>query len=77
MASIVIPSPSNVRQPVSKMAGVGFRWLDILEKEFDKAFVDLDVAIGKFWNLIMYIINLLLVIELETGNFFYKFTHYS
>lgn len=52
MASIVIPSTSNVRQPVSKMAGVGFRWLDILEKEFDKAFVDLDVAIGKFWNLL-------------------------
>lgn len=31
----------------SKMASVGFRWLDILEKEFDKAFVDLDLAIGK------------------------------
>lgn len=30
------------------MAGVGFRWLDILEKEFDKAFVDLDMTIGKF-----------------------------
>lgn len=29
------------------MASVGFRWLDILEKEFDKAFVDLDLAIGK------------------------------
>nr|XP_022902241.1 uncharacterized protein LOC111414998 isoform X1 [Onthophagus taurus] len=28
------------------MASVGFRWLDILEKEFDKAFVDLDLAIG-------------------------------
>ncbi|XP_063914187.1 uncharacterized protein LOC135130681 isoform X2 [Zophobas morio] len=29
------------------MASVGFRWLDILEKEFDKAFVDLDLAIGE------------------------------
>lgn len=26
---------------------VTFRWLDILEKEFDKAFVDLDILIGK------------------------------
>lgn len=25
-----------------------FRWLDILEKEFDKAFVDLDLLIGKY-----------------------------
>lgn len=30
------------------MASIGFRWLDILEKEFDKAFVDLDLAIGTF-----------------------------
>lgn len=30
------------------MASVGFRWLDILEKEFDKAFVDLDLSIGKY-----------------------------
>lgn len=29
------------------MASVGFRWLDILEKEFDKAFVDLDLEIGE------------------------------
>ncbi|CAH1133356.1 unnamed protein product [Ceutorhynchus assimilis] len=29
------------------MASVGFRWLDILEKEFDKAFVDLDLALGE------------------------------
>ncbi|KAJ8916230.1 hypothetical protein NQ315_016369 [Exocentrus adspersus] len=29
------------------MASIGFRWLDILEKEFDKAFVDLDLAIGE------------------------------
>lgn len=29
------------------MASVGFRWLDILEKEFDKAFVDLDLTIGE------------------------------
>lgn len=28
------------------MASVGFRWLDLLEKEFDKAFVDLDLEIG-------------------------------
>lgn len=27
-----------------------FRWLDILEKEFDKSFVDLDLIIGKFKN---------------------------
>lgn len=33
------------------MASIGFRWLDILEKEFDKAFVDLDLAIGMFANL--------------------------
>lgn len=26
---------------------VTFRWLDILEKEFDKAFVDLDILVGK------------------------------
>lgn len=25
---------------------VSFRWLDILEKEFDEAFVDLDILIG-------------------------------
>ncbi|XP_072389062.1 uncharacterized protein [Diabrotica undecimpunctata] len=29
------------------MASVGFRWLDILEKEFDKAFVDLDLSISE------------------------------
>ncbi|XP_057664869.1 uncharacterized protein LOC130899111 [Diorhabda carinulata] len=29
------------------MASVGFRWLDILEKEFDKAFVDLDLNISE------------------------------
>lgn len=33
------------------MASIGFRWLDILEKEFDKAFVDLDLAIGMFADL--------------------------
>lgn len=32
---------------LKKMAGVGFRWLDILEKEFDNAFVDLDLTLGK------------------------------
>ena len=26
---------------------VSFRWLDILEKEFDKAFVDLQLIVGK------------------------------
>jgi hypothetical protein len=26
--------------------GISFRWLDILEKEFDEAFVDLDILIG-------------------------------
>ena len=26
---------------------VGFRWLDILEKEFDKSFVDLQLVVGK------------------------------
>jgi hypothetical protein len=25
---------------------LSFRWLDILEKEFDEAFVDLDLLIG-------------------------------
>lgn len=34
--------------PTAKMASVGFRWLDILEKEFDKAFVDLDLEIGEW-----------------------------
>lgn len=28
------------------MASIGFRWLDILEKEFDKAFVELDLTVG-------------------------------
>lgn len=39
------------------MAGVGFRWLDILEKEFDKAFVDLDITIGKSKLLIIILNN--------------------
>ncbi|KAK3913871.1 Golgi-associated PDZ and coiled-coil motif-containing protein, partial [Frankliniella fusca] len=26
--------------------GVSFRWLDLLEKEFDKAYVDLELLIG-------------------------------
>lgn len=31
-----------------KMSGVGlaFRWLDILEKEFDKNIVDINVSLG-------------------------------
>ncbi|XP_046979365.1 Golgi-associated PDZ and coiled-coil motif-containing protein-like isoform X1 [Schistocerca americana] len=28
--------------------GLSFRWLDILEKEFDKAFVDLEILIDEF-----------------------------
>ncbi|KDR12723.1 Golgi-associated PDZ and coiled-coil motif-containing protein [Zootermopsis nevadensis] len=28
------------------ITGISFRWLDILEKEFDEAFVDLDILIG-------------------------------
>ena len=34
---------------IVKMAttGVGFRWLDLLEKEFDKACVELDTSISK------------------------------
>lgn len=28
-------------------ATLSFRWLDILEKEFDKAFVDLDLLLGE------------------------------
>lgn len=31
------------------MASIGFRWLDILEKEFDKAFVDLDLTVGELY----------------------------
>lgn len=35
---------------IVKMAttGVGFRWLDILEKEFDKACVELDTSLCKY-----------------------------
>ena len=25
---------------------MGFRWLEVLEKDFDKAFVDLDILLG-------------------------------
>lgn len=28
--------------------GIGFRWLDLLEKEFDKACVELDTSLGKW-----------------------------
>jgi hypothetical protein len=28
------------------VTAISFRWLDILEKEFDEAFVDLDILIG-------------------------------
>lgn len=44
---------------VFNMAGVGFRWLDILEKEFDKAFVDLDITIGKSIPAIKQVIHIL------------------
>ncbi|KAK9869725.1 hypothetical protein WA026_003462 [Henosepilachna vigintioctopunctata] len=30
------------------MASIGFRWLDILEKEFDKSFVELDLTVGEW-----------------------------
>lgn len=29
--------------------GVGFRWLDLLEKEFDKACVELDTSLSKYY----------------------------
>lgn len=32
---------------VEMAATLSFRWLDILEKEFDKAFVDLDLLLGE------------------------------
>ncbi|XP_063361451.1 Golgi-associated PDZ and coiled-coil motif-containing protein-like [Cydia amplana] len=42
-----MPSNQTVNKFIVKMAttGVGFRWLDILEKEFDKACVELDTSI--------------------------------
>lgn len=42
------------------MASVGFRWLDILEKEFDKAFVDLDLSISKYSITYFFIISFLI-----------------
>lgn len=32
--------------------GVSFRWLDLLEKEFDKAYVDLELLIGEFFAIL-------------------------
>lgn len=32
------------------VTAMSFRWLDLLEKEFDKAYVDLDILIGKPLN---------------------------
>lgn len=29
------------------VTAMSFRWLDLLEKEFDKAYVDLDILIGE------------------------------
>lgn len=49
------------------MASIGFRWLDILEKEFDKAFVDLDLAIGTCFNLINVLTILLIVYYIKAG----------
>ncbi|KAI1299208.1 Golgi-associated PDZ and coiled-coil motif-containing protein [Halotydeus destructor] len=41
-------SPVTTEQPVeSNVSKVGFKWLDILEKEFDTAYADLDVLIGQ------------------------------
>lgn len=44
--------------------GVSFRWLDLLEKEFDKAYVDLELLIGKsnFYDSLSYIRRRLLCI---------------
>lgn len=43
----------NCQQIIVKMAttGVGFRWLDILEKEFDKACVELDTSLSEYYFL--------------------------
>lgn len=37
-----------VSDKVNLVTGTGMQWLDTLEKEFDKAFVDLDVIISNF-----------------------------
>ena len=31
---------------MSGAGAMGFRWLEVLEKEFDKSFVDLDLLLG-------------------------------
>ena len=31
---------------MASAVSLSFRWLDILEKEFDKSFVDLDILLG-------------------------------
>ena len=31
---------------MSGAGAMGFRWLEVLEKDFDKAFVDLDILLG-------------------------------
>ena len=41
---ILICSKESLNMSVS---GSAFRWLDILEKEFDKAFVDIDLLFGE------------------------------
>ena len=32
---------------MSGAGAMGFRWLEVLEKEFDKSFVDLDILLGE------------------------------
>lgn len=51
------------------MASVGFRWLDILEKEFDKAFVDLDLSISKYSITYFFIISFLIQLLKRTKMF--------
>ena len=38
---------SSVVNVVMATVSLAFRWLDMLEKEFDKAFVDLDLLLGE------------------------------
>lgn len=43
-------SASTGYSPVGQSSGSGmsmFRWLEVLEKEFDKAFVDVDLLLGE------------------------------
>ena len=38
-------SPPPPPPPPQQISSVGFRWLDVLEKDFDKNFVDLDAGL--------------------------------